>query len=146
MGRFSVPPSVCTYVHTSPPLGHPARPEAQPASQPSLRLQGMAQKGEWTDGRTDGWMDGWTDGRTDRRTAQASYRVACPQLKSAKLRVTLDCAFDATTFSKLAHNSKHRFSSWPHSITGLRSRESLQTDARHSFNEEQSSRRPKTKY
>ena len=31
-----------------------------------------------TDGRMDGWMDGQTDGQTDK----ASYRVACPQLKT----------------------------------------------------------------
>ena len=30
---------------------------------------------------TDGRTDRWTDGPTDRRTDQASYRVACPQLK-----------------------------------------------------------------
>ena len=34
----------------------------------------------WMDGRTDGRTDGPTDGRTDK----ASYRVACPQLKTKK--------------------------------------------------------------
>ena len=41
MGKFSV--------RTSPPLGHPARPKAQPA-----RPDWMAQRGERTDIRTDG--------------------------------------------------------------------------------------------
>ena len=39
-------------------------------------------------GLTDGWLDGWmdrqTDGWTDGRTEKASYRVACPQLKTKR--------------------------------------------------------------
>ena len=37
------------------------------------------------DGRTDERTDGWTDGRKDGRTDKASYRVACPQLKTKDL-------------------------------------------------------------
>ena len=41
-----------------------------------------------TDGPTDGPTDGRTDGPTDGRTDKASYRVACPQLKSVYLYLT----------------------------------------------------------
>ena len=35
---------------------------------------------------TDGPTDGRTNGPTDQRTDKASYRVACPQLKTNKLK------------------------------------------------------------
>merc|ERR1712015_178893 len=69
MGRFSVRSSVRTYV---PPLGHPARPEAQPArpeaqlaSQPASQPQASGMAG-WASGLA-GWPRGG-DGRTNERT------------------------------------------------------------------------------
>ena len=42
-----------------------------------------------TDGPTDGRTDRRTDRRTDGRTDKASYRVACPQLKTRQSRLSL---------------------------------------------------------
>ena len=58
------------YVHPyfrPPPLGHPARPEAQPASQASVFRPGwLGLRPDWLGLRTS-WMalreDGWTDGK-----------------------------------------------------------------------------------
>ena len=51
---------VCMYVHTSPPLGHPARPEAQ--------------RGERMDGRTDIR----TYGKSPHSKGLVPYRGSCP--------------------------------------------------------------------
>ena len=88
----SVRTSVRTSIHPFPPLNHPARPEAQPASQPSLRLQGwlagpqawLAGPQAWLDGPeggTDGWMDKCTDEQTENLPILEDfvpYRCRCP--------------------------------------------------------------------
>ena len=65
-----------TPIHTQCPTQH-RHIQTQNTSFPTFRL--MLTNGptdQWTDRWTDGWMDGWTD--------IASYRVACPRLKSRK--------------------------------------------------------------
>ena len=80
--------SVRPSVRLSPPLGHPARSEAQPArpeaqparseaqpaSQPSLRLQAwLARPQAWLDG-----PEGGTDGQTNEWKISPFYRTLSP--------------------------------------------------------------------
>ena len=96
-------PFVHLFVHLSPTLGYPARPEAQPArpeakparpetqparseaqqaSQPSLRLQAwLAGLPAWLDGPeggTDRRMDGRMDGQKDKQKISPFYSTLSP--------------------------------------------------------------------
>ena len=83
MGRFSVRLFVCPFVRPFvipfPPLGHPSRPEIQPAKPEAWGLAGWL--AGWLGLRSD-WLaqrgDGRTNGRTDKQKNSPFYRTSSP--------------------------------------------------------------------